>query len=466
MKPVKDLILFLLLLSFFTSCKKDSFTDSPTAFLRPTADTLHFDTVFTTTGSVSQLVKLVNNNDEGIRINSVRLAGGAASSFRINVDGLPGPVVNNIPVAANDSIYIFATVTINPNAANLPFLVRDSIEISYNGNKKWIQLDAYGQNAHFFRNRTITGNEVWNNDLPYVILDQLTVDTTASLVISKGCRVYIHADAPFFIHGSMQVNGEKWDSTRVVFNGDRLDEPYKDFPASWPGLYFTDASHDNVLNFAVIKNAYQAVVVTGPAPGTKLSLNETIIDNAYDAGITAVNTSITARNLLVSNCGRNMLLAKGGTYRFTHLTSVAESNNYIQHRQPLLVLTDFINIGGVAVTAPLDAEFVNCILWGEANGVVPEEVVVLKEGSATPHVLFDQVLWQLAAPPAYSTVMGAIVNQPPLFDPPAGEMFYDYPIKEESPAREKGKSTPVIRDIRGNPRPFGLPDLGSMEVQQ
>ena len=91
---------------------------------------------------------------------------------------------------------------------------------------------------------------------------------------------------------------------RVYFRGDRLDAPYKDYPASWPGIFFRSSSHDNEFNYAVIKNAYQALGVQDPSPNAnpKLTLNECIIDNAYDAGIITVNSSVTARNCLISNC--------------------------------------------------------------------------------------------------------------------------------------------------------------------
>src|SRR6266498_3569779 len=175
MKPVRNLLLLLTVLFF--ACKKESFTNSSSIFLKTSANTLHFDTIFTSTGSTSQFIKIINDNNKGIHISSVKLAGGASSSFKINVDGVIGPQVNNTDILADDSVYIYVTVSINPTAANLPFIVRDSIEIDYNGNKKFVQLDAYGRNAHFFRNKKITTTEVWNNDLPYVILGRLTVDT-------------------------------------------------------------------------------------------------------------------------------------------------------------------------------------------------------------------------------------------------------------------------------------------------
>ena len=464
MKPVRNL--FWITILFVFSCTKESFTNNSSYLLQTSADTLHFDTVFTTTGSVTQVFMIRNENKEGIRISSLRLGGGASSFFRINVDGTPGPVVQDVPLGANDSLYVLVSVQIQPGAANLPFIVRDSLEISYNGNRKWVQLDAYGQNAHFLRNKKITGTETWNNDLPYVILDQLTVDTSATLVINKGCRIFFHADAPMIIHGTLQVNGEKWDSTRVVFRGDRLDVPYRDFPASYPGLIFTGSSRNNIINYALVKNAYQGIVVLDPSPGTKLTLNETIIDNAYDAGLMGINTSITARNLLVSNCGKNLVFAKGGNYDLTHCTVASYSNSYIQHKDPSLLLTNFINQNGVLVTAALTARFTNCIFWGENNGQVPDEVVLLKQGTDSPTVVFDQVLWRVETTPAGAAITGAINHQPPLFDSiNTGERFYSFRLKDNSPALNKGKPTSITIDLDGAPRPVGLPDLGAYERQ-
>ena len=81
--------------------------------------------------------------------------GGNASSFKININGMPTSEADNITIDANDSIYVFVSVTINPNTAKLPFIVSDSILISYNGNSKFVQLQAYGQNAHFFTNKQL-----------------------------------------------------------------------------------------------------------------------------------------------------------------------------------------------------------------------------------------------------------------------------------------------------------------------
>jgi hypothetical protein len=82
-------------------------------------------------------------------VSDVSLAGGSASPFKINVDGTPGPAVSNLEIGANDSMYVFVSVQINPDAANLPFIVRDSIRIDFNGNTRWMQLEAWGKTLIF-----------------------------------------------------------------------------------------------------------------------------------------------------------------------------------------------------------------------------------------------------------------------------------------------------------------------------
>ena len=468
MKTVFGLAI-LLALFFLIGCKKDSFITSPDAQVTITADTLKYDTVFTTAGSITQSFKIINENSRKLKLSSVKLMGGNSSPFKINVDGFTEPEVTNLEIAANDSIYVFVSVIVNQNANALPFIIRDSIHINYNGKDRWVQLEAWGQNAHFFRNKKITVNETWLNDLPYVILGSLIIDTNKILTIDKGCRIYIHADAPVLVDGSLQVNGQKDTLDRVYFRGDRLDEPYKDFPASWPGIFFRGNSKDNILNYAVLKNAYQALALTDPSPNAnpKLILNECIIDNAYDAGIIALNSSIRGRNCLVSNCGKNLYLLKGGDYQFIHCTVASYSNSFISHKDPVLLVSNYINVNNVPVIAGLTAFFTNCIFWGE-NGLVDDEVVVARAGSTGVfNVSFNNNLWKVQNNP--STIPGVtaaqiINNQPPLFDSiNVFNRYYDFHLQAASPAINKGTNAGVLIDLDGNSRPVGLPDLGCFE---
>ena len=461
--PLKNLILLPLLFFILFACRKESFTSNADFLLRTSIDSLHFDTVFTSTGSVTQQIRIFNDHDKGIHINSIRLSGGALSPFKININGEPGPEALQVDLDANDSAYIFVKVYIDPTATNLPFLIRDSIEIAYNGNKKYIQLDAYGRNAHFLRNRIITSDESWDNDLPYVILGGLVVDSNATLTINNGCHIYLHSDAPFIVHGSMQVKGN--DSSRVLFLGDRTDDPYRNFPGSYPGLIFSQASKNNILQFCTIENAYQGILLQDNlSGGTKLTLQETVIDNAYDAGIISVNSSISARNILVSNCGKSVELINGGNYEFIHCTVAAYSNNFIQHKDPLLLLSDNSEQNNSAVYT-MNALFRNCIFWAEKNGMVDNDIIVSRTNSATFNVIFDHILWDVKSNPPNASVL-SVWNMPPEFDSiNISDRFYNFHLKSSSPAIDAGIDAGIKMDLDGKPRPVGLPDLGCYERQ-
>src|SRR5215471_148421 len=385
---IPPVLLILSLSIVLFACKKESFITSPDALVTITADSLKYDTVFTTAGSVTQFFKIINENDQKLKVSSIRLMGGTTSAFKINADGYVGPEVNNLDIAPNDSMYVFVSVIINQTTSNLPFVVQDSIKISYNGTDRWVQLEAWGQNAHFFRNKQVSVDETWTNDLPYVILGSLHVNPGKTLTIDKGCRVYVHGDAPIIVDGTLKVTGQADSVDRVYFRGDRLDDPYKDFPASWPGIFFTTSSKDNVFNYAILKNSYQAIAaqdLASNAPTPKVTLNQCVIDNAYDAGVITVNSSVYGTNCLITNCGKNLYLLKGGDYKFTHCTVATYSNNFILHKDPVLLATNYVSVNGIPQTASLTATFTNCIIWGE-GGLLEDsdEVKVLFSGANAP----------------------------------------------------------------------------------
>ena len=166
-------VMVLLSAGFFTSCKKDNLNTS--AGVQFSADTLTFDTLFTSLGSTTKFFTIRNNQKDPVVISSIQLASGVASSYRINVDGDSGTVFRDIEIPAKDSIYVFVEVTVDPNAADLPFLIMDSLQFVTNGRSQQVILQAYGQNAHFFNADSIENNTVWNNDLPYVILNYLQI---------------------------------------------------------------------------------------------------------------------------------------------------------------------------------------------------------------------------------------------------------------------------------------------------
>lgn len=449
----------VLLLLFLSACRKDGVITSGNAQLDISVDTLHFDTVFTSTGSVTRSFKIFNRNNRKLRISRLALGGGSKSYFRINADGFPGPDVQNIDINANDSAYVFVTVLIDPSAADLPFVVQDSIQIEYNGQRALIQLDAWGQNAVFLRSAVINGNVTWTHDLPYVILGGLRVDRNAKLTVPPGTRVFLHADAPILVDGTLIAAGTRADS--IVFTGDRLDDPYNRFPGSWPGIVFRDSSHDNSLTHVIVRNALQGIKVQGPSLNDvpKLALDKCIVDNCFDAGLTGMNTFIQAQSSLISNCGKNVVFTKTGRYELSQCTIAAYSNQLISHKDPVLTIA---NDNGI--NDSISAVFTNCIFWGD-EGVVDNEVDVQRQGNASFSVDFVNCLWRQAVPPSGVTMSGIIANQDPMFTTVDNRLgIYDFHLSPTSPAIAAGFPAGIASDLDDRPRDVNFPDLGAYQA--
>ncbi len=461
MKTLLNIATVAVLLFCFNACTKSGFITSKDAFVTTSQDTLHFDTVFTTTGSISQSFKIFNRNDQKLRLSTVKLMGGNTSAFKMNVDGTAGAELNNIEIAANDSIYVFVTVTVNQTAAVLPFIIQDSILVSFNGNSRFVQLDAFGQNANFYRNRRITRDTVWNNNLPFVILGSVTVDPNVTLTINSGCRIYHHADAPFIVNGTLKVNGAREDSLRVRFQGDRLDDFYRDFPGAWPGIFFTSTSKDNVLNYVIIKNGYQGIRAELPSSNglAKVTLNQCIVDNIYDVGILGLATTINATNCLISNCGNNIAIGAGGVYNFNHCTVASYASLFIQHKNPVLFVSNAVNS---TTTNSLTANFSNSMFYGE-GGIVDNEIVLDKKGATPFTVSFTNVLYKQKDNPITAVFTNALQNQPPRFDSiDARKRLFNFRLSANSPAIDKAIGSTLTLDLDGKLR-SGIRDLGCYE---
>ena len=455
---------FTFFCSTFVSCKKDGFITGKDAKLATSADSLKFDTVFTVTGSITKSFKILNNNDQKLLLSKIKLGGGLLSPYKMNVNGLATAQANNIEIAGNDSIYVFVTLTVNPTSANLPFILSDSIIINYNGLTKFVQLEAFGQNAIFIRNGLVAGNIIFTNSLPYVILGGLQIANGGSLIINAGTKIYCHADAPILVDGQLVCNGTKMEP--IIFSGDRLDDPYKNFPASWPGIYFRGTSKDNLLQFTYIKNAYQAVVVLQPSVNTnpKLSLKQCIIDNAFEAGLFCNNTNVVAENCLFSNNGNNIYVEKGGIYSFTHCTVAAYSNNFVLHQKPAVYFTD---ADASNQSAALNATMRNCIIYGDA-GFVENDLQTKKTGTNSFVVNIDRCLYRATNDPANTVITQSIKNIDPAFDSvDVTRQFYNFRITKNAlaPGINKGISTSLLKDLDDKNRNIGIPDIGAYEKQ-
>ena len=92
----------------------------------------------------------------------------------------------------------------------------------------------------------------------------------------------------------------------------------------------------------MIKNAYRGIVseYLNDNGQAKVTMQQCIIDNAYDAGLLFVNSSFDINNSLIANCGSNISIILGGDYKLTNCT-VASYSTYVNHKNPVLSANNF-----------------------------------------------------------------------------------------------------------------------------
>jgi len=367
----------LLFSVLIASCNKDEdLTFDLDAKLNFSSDSVLFDTVFTSIGSTSRRLKIYNSNAKAINITNIKLSGGNASAFSLNINGIATSETNNLKLNGNDSINVFVKVNINPTSEDLPFIVQDSILFDYNGKKRSIPLVAYGQNAIFINNNTIAENTIWDSKLPYLIYKSVTISKDAHLTIAPGTKILFHGNSTMSIKGTLKAVGNKTDS--ILFASDRLEKIYQDESGQWNGLHFYPDSKDSQIHFAVIKNGVAAITVDSLSINDKpkLLLTNSIIKNMEVVGFLGYQTELTAFNNLFFNCGQYLLYGVGGGKYNLKQNTFAGYNLNFSRKTAAVYLSDFISNTQLSNLA---VEAYNNLIWGE----LADEFLIEKKGNQT-----------------------------------------------------------------------------------
>lgn len=304
----------------------DHYATNPAYRLTFSTDTLAFDTIFSSIGSTTKQLMVYNPNDEPLRVETILLANGESTGFRINVDGRKGSAFNGVNILERDSMYIFVEVTVDPNGGNQPLLIQDSILFQVNGNRQSVLLEAYGQDVHLYKGgKTFDRDTVLPADKPYLIYDSLVVAPDAQLTIEPGARFYMHNQADWIVHGSIQAVGTL--EAPILFRGDRLDDilentlSYNNTPGQWGGIFLKADSYDNRWEHVVIRSGTSGVTCELSSPERrKLTLLNTRITNMSENLLSAINCDIQAANSEFSNAAGSVMTLIGGSYEFTHCT--------------------------------------------------------------------------------------------------------------------------------------------------
>ena len=381
----------LLILSLFLfvgyACKKDhQINPDSNLKLSFSADTVLFDTVFTSLGSATHQLRIYNKHSDDLKISSVRLVRGEASPFRFNLDGESATEFYDKVIPAGDSLFSFLRVTINPNDLNSPFIVEDDLEFVTNGNTQTIKLLAWGQNANYIvaDKIVILGDTpypyhivadslqttVWTNERPYVIYGYALINSYGTLKIEKGTHVYCHQGGGIFSwsDGQLIINGTADEP--VIVQGDRLEPYYKDTPGQWEQILMLDgrAGADHRISHAIIRNGTIGLNCQSALKATEcaLRIDNTIVENQSTAGLYSILYAVEAKNFVIANCGSANVWTFGGDYRFVHGT-IANYWSANEHNKNVAMQIQNYALDGnhEAFYYPFHLEMGNCIVYGK-----------------------------------------------------------------------------------------------------
>ncbi|HEX5625491.1 MAG TPA: hypothetical protein VFX48_05710 [Saprospiraceae bacterium] len=375
----------------YLACRKDSFTTDPADVLRLELDTLRFDTVFSTIGSATRILKIYNPHSEAVLIERAYIPNGARSDFRINIDGVPGNAIENIEIRGGDSIYLFCEVTVNPfdPVEESPFIKLDSILLEYNGNRQRLLLVAYGQNANYIPSKANKGQVAfidlqgstwtWDDPKPYVVYGILYIDH-GTLVIPAGSRIHVwggltkaedaeghvffYNDGRIIIGPDARILVEGRREQPVVFEGVRLESEFKDQPGQWSGIFLEKGSRGNRLEYAVIKNNLIGLAADSLS---EVELAQCRIYNNSLYGIYASSSDVRLINGLLYNQGASaVLIQTGGNFEMDYSTLASYGNT-----EPALYLSNArcidVPFCQYIVEYPLQARIRNCVIAGSDN---------------------------------------------------------------------------------------------------
>ncbi|WP_316737839.1 hypothetical protein [Pedobacter aquatilis] len=438
----------LIIVLFILSCRKDEHTTTdPGAKLSLSNNIVLFDTLFTTVGSITKTVKIINRNNDAVNISALSLSGGNSSSFSLNINGQSTNNRINLKINGQDSLNIFVRVTINPDSRTTPFIVQDSIIIQSNGNRQAIQLIAYGQNAIFINNGVISNNTTWNKNFPYIINGSITIKNNATLAVSAGAKIYFHKDGVMNVEGKLDVNGTA--SEPVIFSSDRMEDIYDNQPGQWQGIYMKRFG-SGIINNAIIKNASVGITSDSLSSNSnpKLIVANTVIKNMQVAAYIGYHSELLSFNNLMYNCGNYLIYAiGGGNYNLKQNTFVGFNPNF-PRKNAALTFSDYISATSFN---KLQLNLTNNIIWGSLSN----ELDIQKKTNAANELSIINNLIKTTS----NTYNNNSINVEPLFILTSEGNFE---LSIGSPALAKGINLatdqyyhPYLnKDLKGNARIF------------
>jgi len=480
--PKKILFSFIIFISVFitfcfTNCSNDIYSTNPKYKLTFSTDTLAFDTVFTTIGSATSKIMIYNRNNVALNISNLGIAGGGNSSFKINVDGSlnANNQFKNIEILANDSMYIFVSVTVDPTNSNSPVFIQDSLVFQTNGNYQNVKLLAFGQNIIKLKGQKITDNTSFSGNIPYLIYDSLVVQQNKTLTLEPGCRLYFHNNANLIVYGNLNAIGTA--EKPITFRGDRLDKikfstpfPYNNVAGQWDGVYLLGNNGNHIFRYVNMNSGYVGIYLSNNDRNTipTLEITNCRIQNFYFYGLVVQNGNVQVTNSEISNSSSYCVYLSGGKHSFIQSTIA----NYFDNSSVQPVSRDgkpAVMIMNLNRVSAMESVFINCVISGsednefslatrypeQYNGIFDHCYIKKPDSLALPQ--FTNIRWSEKNDTVFKSINYDLIKN----------TSFDFTPDSVSPAR--GLADPKVAsqypiDLNGNSRlTDGAPDAGAYE---
>jgi len=479
-----------LILLVFSSCRKDFSAELSSGKLTFSKDTVYLDTVFTNIGSSTYNLKVYNKSNKNISVPFIGLGKGENSFYRLNVDGMPGKIFENVEILAKDSLYIFIETTIDYSQVTNP-IYTDEIVFDSGENLQEVKLVTLVKDAHFlFPSKDADGfietiaigkttdgedlkvngffleeNTTFTNEKPYVIYGYCAVPSGKTLTIEAGAKIHFHANSGLVIskNATLTINGTL--NNKVIIEGDRLEPQFKEIPGQWGAIWLRAGSKNNSIKNTIIKNASAGIISDsiGNNSAPTLTIKNTQIYNSSNFGILGRETNIYGENLVINNSGQSSLACTiGGTYNFVHSTFANYWSNSFRQFPSVLINNYFTysknNTQLVEKRNLHAANFTNCIIDGNGN----IELVIDKVEGTAFNYSFKNNLLRFKEIVDSNHYLDNIFNGNPHFKSPTTNELI---IGDKSDAVKKGSEAGRIltpNDILGITR-TSPPDIGAYQ---
>ena len=446
---------FVVILLIWASCStvEDKVSFDSNLEILFSNDSVSFDTLLSDSRSATQRLTIFNPNENALILSSIFLGKDVGSDYSIIVNGKEGTEQMDEQLLGGDSLAILVEVNINPRNRNTPYLVKDSIIFSWNGNTEHVKLVSWGQDGNRLQNQVI-GNVSWTKDRPYIISDTVLVQPNSQLTIEAGATVLFENDAALFVQGTLVALGNAEE--HIVFRNARFDGIYDQVPGQWDGIYFLEGSVNNQLAYAEIFNGRIGLRVGSPDDDNipDVVVSNTEIYNMSTAGILAFTSDVSATNCLIYNCGSYLVgNFAGGNYTFQHCT-FANDQSFFVHNEPSVQFSDNIVISeNELLVEDLSLELTNCIVWGSQT----EELLINNGGGAIVSATLTTNIIR-----SNSELLGNFVSQAINFPGFSNQHLFDYSLDTLAFAQDKGTDIGITKDFLDSDRDSN-PDIGAFE---